>query len=137
MTIELQRYNECFERRIKGMVKKLAILGFILVAVVSTSAVWAGTFAGAVAAPEPMVMPASAPACGVGGCPPPAVPRVAKIPCKPKKLTTSIQVKMQYPAPQMPACAPVSCGPPPIPVAVPMWKFIVPWPPFVYYLPVE
>ena len=85
------------------MVKKLAILGFILVAVVSTSAVWAETFAGAVAAPEPMVMPASAPACGVGGCPPPAVPRVAKIPCKPKKLTTSIQVKMQYPAPQMPA----------------------------------
>jgi hypothetical protein len=29
------------------------------------------------------------------------------------------------------------CVPPPIPVAVPMWKFIVPWPPFVYYLPVE
>ncbi|MGC8604915.1 MAG: hypothetical protein ACP5VS_14695 [Desulfomonilaceae bacterium] len=126
------------------MVKKLAILGFILVAVVSTGAVWAGTFAGAVAAPEPMVMPASAPACacGAGGCPPPPVqrmvqPRVVKTPCKPKKLTTAIQVKMQYPAPQMPACAPVSCGPPPIPVAVPMWKFIVPWPPFVYYLPVE
>jgi hypothetical protein len=29
------------------------------------------------------------------------------------------------------------CAPPPIPVAVPMWKFIVPWPPFVYYLPVK
>jgi hypothetical protein len=136
MTLELQRYNECFERRIKGMVKKLAILGFILVAVISTSAVWAGTLAGAVAAPEPMVMPASAPACGVGGCPPPPVPKVMKA-MKPAKLTTSIQVKMQYPAPQMPVCAPVSCGPPPIPVAVPMWKFIVPWPPFVYYLPVE
>lgn len=119
------------------MVKKLAILGFILVAVVSTSAVWAGTFAGAVAAPQPMVMPASAPVCGVGGCPPPPAPKVVKAPCKPAKLTTSIQVKMQYPAPQMPACAPISCGPPPIPVAVPMWKFIVPWPPFVYYLPVE
>ncbi|MEI6134515.1 MAG: hypothetical protein WCP72_06050 [Desulfomonile sp.] len=118
------------------MVKKLAILGFILVAVASAGVVWAETFAGAVAAPEPMIMPASAPACGVGGCPPPPVPKVVKAQ-KPKKLTTSIQVKMQYPAPQMPVCAPVSCGPPPIPVAVPMWKFIVPWPPFVYYLPVE
>jgi hypothetical protein len=39
----------------------------------------------------------------------------------------------------MPPCGPMmaACGPPPIPVAVPMWKFIVPWPPFVYYLPVE
>lgn len=137
MTLELLRYNECFERRIKGMVKKLAILGFILIAVVSTGVVWAGTFAGAVAAPEPMVMPASAPpVCGVGvACPPP--PKVVKAPAKPQKLTTSIQVKMQYPAPQMPVCGPISCGPPPIPVAVPMWKFIVPWPPFVYYLPVE
>ena len=144
MTLELLRYNECFERRIKGMVKKLAILGFILVAVASAGVVWAETFAGAVAAPEPMIMPASAPACGVGGCPLPPVPRVVnapckvvKTPCKPKRLTTAIQVKMQYPAPQMPVCAPVSCGPPPIPVAVPMWKFSVPWPPFVYYLPVE
>jgi hypothetical protein len=36
-------------------------------------------------------------------------------------------------------CGPVGigCAPPPIPVAVPMWRFIVPWPPFVYYLPVD
>jgi hypothetical protein len=41
----------------------------------------------------------------------------------------------------MPPCGPMAmmgCAPPPpIPVAVPMWKFIVPWPPFVYYLPVD
>jgi hypothetical protein len=120
------------------MVKKLAILGFIVVAVAAAGMVWAGTLAGAVPAPEPMVMPASAPACGIQGCPPaPPMPKVVKAPAKPQKLTTSIQVKMQYPAPQMPVCAPPSCTPPPIPVAVPMWKFIVPWPPFVYYLPVE
>ncbi len=60
------------------------------------------------------------------------------------KMTTVIDVKMQYPAPPHdalrapPMCGPVGCAPPPpIPVAVPMWKFIVPWPPFVYYLPVE
>jgi hypothetical protein len=61
------------------------------------------------------------------------------VPMKPKKLTTSIEVKLQYPQPPAPICAPPACfgGPAPIPVAVPMWKFIVPWPPFVYYLPVE
>jgi hypothetical protein len=34
----------------------------------------------------------------------------------------------------MPVC---DSTPPPIPVAVPMWKFVVPWPPFVYYVPVQ
>ena len=53
------------------MVKKLGILGFILVAVAAAGMVWAETFTGAIAAPQPMVMPAAAPACGVGGCPPP------------------------------------------------------------------
>jgi len=129
------------------MVKKLAILGFILVAVSAASMVWAGSFSGAIQAPKPTVMPAAAPACGVGnacGGAPATVPSM--IVQKPKKLTTSIQVKMQYPQPE-PAPAPWQayaggCGPngaagPPIPVAVPMWKFVVPWPPFVYYLPVE
>ncbi|MFC1834417.1 hypothetical protein ACFL2Q_06750 [Thermodesulfobacteriota bacterium] len=117
------------------MVKKLAILGFILVAVAAASMVWAGTNVGSISAPTPTVMPAAAPACPVGGCPPPPVP--AKVKAKPKNLVTTIAVKMQYPQPK-PLPPVVGCaGPPPIPVAVPMWKFIVPWPPFVYYLPVE
>ena len=120
------------------MVKKLGILGFILVVVAATSMVCAETAnMGSIPAPQPMVMPAAAPpACPGGICPPP--PKV--VPCKPKKLTTSIEVKMQYPQMPMPVCAPPVCGPvgpPPMPVAVPMWKFIVSWPPFVYYLPVE
>jgi hypothetical protein len=103
------------------MVKKLGILAIILVVVAATSLVWAGG---------------------------PAAP------CGPKKLHTTIQVKMKYPKPPMPAgaaCAPMpqkvaaagcygemgQAQQPPIPVAVPMWKFIVPWPPYVYYLPVE
>jgi len=120
------------------MVKKLGILGIILVVVAATAGmVWAESFTGAIPAPQPMVMPASAPACIGGTCAPPP----AKVmPCKPKKLTTAIEVKLQYPQPPMPVCGPMmgcQAGPPPIPVAVPMWKFIVPWPPFVYYLPVE
>lgn len=131
------------------MVKKLAILGFILVVAAATGVAWAGTYTGAIPAPQPTVMPASAPACPVGAmCAPPAkakplkcAPMPAPPQPKPQKLSTSISVKMQYPqpAPPMPCFAPTGCGPmePPIPVAVPMWKFIVPWPPFVYYLPVE
>jgi hypothetical protein len=115
------------------MVKKLGILGFILVVVAAAGMAWAGTY-GAVMAPQPTVMPAGAPACVGAACPPPAP---AKVKCAPKKLVTTIQVKMSYPKPPMPTCAPPTCGPPPIPVAVPMWKFIVPWPPYVYYLPVE
>lgn len=97
------------------MVKKLGILGIILVVVTAASLVWAG---------------------GAAKC---AAP----------KLVTTVQVKMKYPAP--PVVPGAQCGPairkgpafpapvmtPPIPVAVPMWKFIVPWPPYVYYLPVE
>ena len=120
------------------MVKKLVILGFILTVFAAAGMVWAETYTGAIPAPQPMVMPAAAPACVGPACPPPVMPKVKM---KPKKLTTSIEVKMQYPAPpMMPLCGPVMAGcgaPPPIPVAVPMWKFIVPWPPFVYYLPVE
>ena len=120
------------------MVKKLVILGFILTVFAAAGLVWAESYTGAIPAPQPMVMPASAPMCGPAGCPPPVMPKVKM---KPKKLTTSIQVKMQYPAPPMPPlCGPVMAGcgaPPPIPVAVPMWKFVVPWPPFVYYLPVQ
>ena len=115
------------------MVKKLGILGFILVVVAATGMVWAETYTGAIPAPQPTVMPASAPACVGVGCPPPAIMKAPKE----KKLTTAIQVRMEYPQPAPPMCGPISCGPPPIPVAVPMWKFIVPWPPFVYYLPVE
>jgi hypothetical protein len=120
------------------MVKKLGILGIILVVVAAAAGmVWAESFTGAIPAPQPMVMPASAPAC-VGG---PCAPAPAKVvPMKPKKLTTAIEVKLQYPQPAAPVCGPMmgcQAGPPPIPVAVPMWKFIVPWPPFVYYLPVE
>jgi len=116
------------------MVKKLLILGFILVAAAAASVVWAETNMGAIPAPVPTVMPAAAPPACVGpACPPPP-----KVSMKPKKLTTSIKVNMQYPAPTPPPmCAPVGCHPPPIPVAVPMWRFIVPWPPFVYYLPVD
>jgi hypothetical protein len=123
------------------MVKKLGILGFILIVVAAAGMVWAETYTGAIPAPQPMVMPAAAPPmCGVRGCPPPVVKMKAPK-CAPK-MTTVIDVKMQYPAPPPmcppPMCGPVGCAPPPpIPVAVPMWKFIVPWPPFVYYLPVE
>jgi hypothetical protein len=122
------------------MVKKIGILGFILIVVAATGMVWAETYTGAIPAPQPMVMPAAAPACVGAACPPPVK---MKAPAKPQKMTTVIDVKMQYPAPPMMACPPPMCGPvgcappPPIPVAVPMWKFIVPWPPFVYYLPVE
>lgn len=117
------------------MVKKLGILGFILVVVATAGMVWAGTFTGAIPAPQPSVMPAAAPACVGAACPP---PRPMKVAPKAKKLTTSIKVNVQYPEPTPPPfCGPVGCAPPPIPVAVPMWRFIVPWPPFVYYLPVE
>jgi len=116
------------------MVKKIGILGFILVVVAAAGMVWAETYTGEIPAPQPTVMPASAPACVGMACPPPA-----KMKMKEKKLTTAIQVKMEYPQPAPPPfCGPIGCaGPPPIPVAVPMWKFVVPWPPFVYYLPVE
>jgi hypothetical protein len=113
------------------MVKKLGILGFILVVVVAAGTVWAQTYAGATPAPQPTLMPAG------GGAP----AKVAvKAPCIPK-LTTSIKVKMKYPQPvrnPFPMAYSNGCEMrPAIPVAVPMWKFIVPWPPFVYYLPVE
>jgi hypothetical protein len=124
------------------MVKKIGILGFILIVVAATGMVWAETYTGAIPAPQPMVMPAAAPPmCGPAGCPP--APAPVKMRKAAPKMTTVIDVKMQYPAPPMMACPPPMCGPvgcappPPIPVAVPMWKFIVPWPPFVYYLPVE
>ena len=121
------------------MVKKLGILGFILVAVTAAGMVWAGTYTGGIVAPQPTVMPAAAPACVGAACPPPV--QMAPAPPvkvqKKKKWVTDISVKMKYPVPAPPVCAPPTCGPPPIPVAVPMWKFIVPWPPFVYYLPVE
>jgi len=135
------------------MVKKLGILGFILVVVAAAGMVWAESFTpGGIPAPTPTVMPAVAPPCVGGMCPPPMPmmkrPRgkfhgPAMMRIMPKRLHTSIEVKMQYPQPtappMMPACGPVGCAAPcpPIPVAVPMWKFIVPWPPFVYYLPVE
>jgi hypothetical protein len=120
------------------MVKKLGILGFILVVVAAAGMVWAETFTGAIPAPQPTVMPASAPACVGGVCAPAKVKPMAPPVCKPKKLTTTIDVKMSYPEPAPPPMMMNPCaGPPPIPVAVPMWKFIVPWPPFVYYLPVE
>jgi hypothetical protein len=121
------------------MVKKLGILGVILVVVAAAGMVWAESFTGGIPAPQPTVMPAAAPPACVG-------PNCAPAPCappmkpKPKKLTTSIKVNVQYPEPmcQPPICGPqLGCTPPPIPVAVPMWRFIVPWPPFVYYLPVD
>lgn len=129
------------------MVKKLGILGVILVVVAAASMVCAEmSTTGSIPAPQPMLMPAAAPACVGAACAPPAA-KCKPVPMKPKKLTTSIEVKLQYPQmpppmmPMMPPCGPMmGCGPmapPPIPVAVPMWKFIVPWPPFVYYLPVE
>jgi hypothetical protein len=121
------------------MVKKLGILGIILIAVAAAGMVWAETTnMGVIAAPQPMLMPAAAPPACIGGSCAPPPPKV--MPMKPKKLTTSIEVKLQYPQPAAPVCPPPMCGPagpPPMPVAVPMWKFIVPWPPFVYYLPVE
>lgn len=118
------------------MVKKLGILGVILVVVAAAGMVWAGTNMGAIPAPTPTVMPAAAPPACVGpNCAPPPMPKVKMAP---KRLTTSINVAVQYPAPTPPPlCGPVGCGPAPIPVAVPMWRFVVPWPPFVYYLPVD
>ncbi|MDQ1239522.1 MAG: hypothetical protein QG577_1708 [Thermodesulfobacteriota bacterium] len=118
------------------MVKKIGILGFILVVVAAAGMVWAETYTGSIPAPQPMVVPAAAPACVGPNCAPPPPPKVKAAPAK---LRTSIQVKMSYPEPAPPPmmyCGP-ACGPPPIPVAVPMWRFIVPWPPFVYYLPVD
>jgi len=109
------------------MVKKLTILGFILVVVAAASMVWAGSYTSAIPAPQPTIMPAAAPCVAVA-------PVKAK---GAKKLVTTIQVKMKYHKPPPPPVGPMACGPPPIPVAVPMWKFIVPWPPYVYYLPVE
>jgi hypothetical protein len=111
------------------MVKKLAILGFILVALAAAGMVWAGSY---VAAPQPTIMPASAPPCVGPACPP---TKVKPKPCA-KKLVTDVKVVLSYPKP-CPPPPPIGCFPPPIPVAVPMWKFVVPWPPFVYYLPVE
>lgn len=125
------------------MVRKLSFLGFLLVALTMAGVAWAETSnMGSIAAPQPMVMPAAAPAmCPPGGCPVgPAPKMMPPAPCKPKKLSTSIEVKMEYPQMPAPVCPPPMCGPagpPPMPVAVPMWKFVVPWPPFVYYLPVE
>jgi len=55
------------------MVKKLGILGFILVVVAAAGMVWAETYTGAIPAPQPVVTPAAAPACvgPVGpACPP-------------------------------------------------------------------
>jgi hypothetical protein len=116
------------------MVRKLAILGLVLGVTAVATMVCAESYTGAIPAPAPTVMPAAAPACVAGACPPP----VKVAPPPQKKLTTTIDVQMKYPRPVPPPMIP-ACGapPPPIPVAVPMWKFIVPWPPFVYYLPVE
>jgi hypothetical protein len=133
------------------MVKKLGILGFILIVVAAASMVWAGTQTGGIPAPQPTVMPAAAPpVCAGGFCgvpvvaPPPPQMKVKKGPMMmpPKSLITNIKVKMSYPQYPPPPCPPIinPCAPPPpppIPVAVPMWKFVVPWPPFVYYLPVD
>ncbi len=132
------------------MVRRLGILGFILVAVTAASMAWAGANMGAIPAPKPTPVPAAAPAAcmpmGPGGAPQSAMPSTIDV--APKKLVTSINVKMKYPKPAPPfmprggamyggGCGPAGVANPPIPVAVPMWKFIVPWPPFVYYLPVE
>ncbi len=121
------------------MVKKLGILGFILVVVAAASMAWAGTYTGTIPAPQPSVIPASAPAPQPMVMPAGGAAKGAVAPCYPK-LTTSIKVKMQYPQPVRNPFPLVGIGcdaRPPIPVAVPMWKFIVPWPPFVYYLPVQ
>jgi len=125
------------------MVKKLGILGFILVVVAAAGMAWAGTYTGAIPAPQPTVVPATAPAPQPMVMPAGGAAKVKAAPCATyPKLTTSIKVNMQYPQPirnPFPlmggTCA--ADARPPIPVAVPMWKFIVPWPPFVYYLPVE
>ncbi len=50
------------------MVKKIGILGFILIVVAATGMVWAETYTGAIPAPQPMVMPAAAPACVGAAC---------------------------------------------------------------------
>jgi hypothetical protein len=125
------------------MVKKLGTLGVIMVAVCLASMAWAEVY-GTIPAPQPMGVQASAPApqpvavpaggkvCAPGG--------KAPLPAAPEKLTTTINVQMKYPRPVPPPPMMGGCGAgqrPPIPVAVPMWKFIVPWPPFVYYLPVQ
>ncbi len=52
------------------MVKKLGILGFILVVVAAAGMVWAETYTGAIPAPQPTLMPAAAPACVGGMCAP-------------------------------------------------------------------
>jgi hypothetical protein len=114
------------------MVKKLGTLGLILVAICVASMAWAGTHT---PAPQPVAIPAGGQVCAPGQGAAPGAPT-------PDKLTTTIKVHMQYPQPVRPAIpSGYGCGPgstrPPIPVAVPMWKFIVPWPPFVYYLPVK
>jgi len=125
------------------MVKKLGILGFILVVVAAAGMAWAGTYTGAIPAPQPTVVPATAPAPQPMVMPAGGAQKGKVAPSYPK-LTTSIKVNMQYPQPirnPFPLVGPAGgCASemrPPIPVAVPMWKFIVPWPPFVYYLPVE
>jgi hypothetical protein len=43
------------------MVKKLGILGFILIVVAATGMVWAETYTGSIPAPQPMVAPAAPP----------------------------------------------------------------------------
>jgi hypothetical protein len=118
------------------MVKKLGFLGVILIVVAAAGMVCAETNMGAIPAPTPTVMPAIAPPACVGPtCAPPPPMKVRKAH---KRLTTSIKVDVKYPAPAPPPmCGPVGCAPPPIPVAVPMCRFIVPWPPFVYYLPID
>ncbi len=98
------------------MVKKIGILGFILIVVAATGMVWAETYTGAIPAPQPMVMPAAAPACVGAGCAPHQLKM--KAPESLRRLTTSIEVKMQYPAPPMMACpppmyGPAGCAPPP------------------------
>ncbi|MEW6350544.1 MAG: hypothetical protein AB1646_15885 [Thermodesulfobacteriota bacterium] len=122
------------------MVKKLGILGFILVVVAAAGMACAQTYTGSIPAPQPSVMPASAPAPQPMVMPAGGAVKGKAPACAIPKLTTSIKVQMQYPQPvRNPFPMVGGCGEmrPPIPVAVPMWKFIVPWPPFVYYLPVE
>ena len=65
------------------MVKKIGILGFILVVVAAAGMVWAETYTGAIPAPQPMVMPAAAPACVGAVCAPPPV-KVKAPKCAPK-----------------------------------------------------
>jgi len=74
------------------MVKKLVILGFILTVFAAAGMVWAETYTGAIPAPQPMIMPAAAPACVGPNCgPPPVMPKVK---AKPQKLIIFIEVKM-------------------------------------------